>query len=249
MNTEFKKILAVLFLIFAGVLIWQSDMVYTEASAIKEDIVKYQKENEDMGVLREKISSAISIAQKNKDASEKFNFILPEKDNNPNLISAIENTASLNGIIISKIGFSEEKKIEPFVANDGTLVVPEQKKYNEQDISISFQSTYSIFKSFLTSIEKSLRLLDVTAVTFSLDETNNSGKEKNENNAIVYSFDLVMKAYWQPVELQGETDSLLNNFKVSDFVFTSKEQFNSLVFSDKYNLTINSDELNNPSPF
>lgn len=104
--------------------------------------------------------------------------LLPKTVNNVNLIIDINNVASNFGLAPRNIEIDD-------IAEEGKSEKSrEANLYNSLDFSFSVTSTYPNFMNFMNALEKSLRLVDVTAISF-------TPGEKNE-----YDFKITLRTYW-----------------------------------------------------
>lgn len=119
----------------------------------------------------------------NRGDLDKLKKILPDNVDNVQLLIDLQSIASRYNISIKNV-----KNVNTGVVSvDGKKPeVAEAKnvKYKSADLGFTASATYSDFKSFLSELEKSLRLIDVTKITF---VSNDSGR---------YDFDIGIRAYW-----------------------------------------------------
>lgn len=92
--------------------------------------------------------------EKYRSSLLKINTALPESANLPELLNFIQKLAGQVGLSLKKINSIETKK-----ASSSTI--------KETRIEINLTGSYPAFKSFLTSIEKSARLIEVESINFS----------------------------------------------------------------------------------
>jgi Tfp pilus assembly protein PilO len=111
---------------------------------------------------------------------DKLTKMLPDSVENVGLIIDLDNIASKYGMRIrnTKIG-----DISATRGGNGS-VGPDARKNGAITLSFSVTSSYDNFLIFLRDIESSVRLLDVTALTFS------SAKEGR------YDFNITLQTYW-----------------------------------------------------
>jgi len=114
---------------------------------------------------------------------EKF---IPSSIDNVKLIIDINNIASNFGLGIKGITLNQ-----PSSASNQPNATPAQtatSKQGYESISISFSvtSTYGNFLSFIGGIEKSLRLVDITSVSFS----------PSSDKGDIYNFHVTLRTYW-----------------------------------------------------
>ena len=129
------------------------------------------------------------------DLSEKYNAIseenrtkllhlMPDTVDNVHLILDIQSIAAGYNMLPQDIKFEVPKKA-------GATTQPgnkSQKLYNTFDLEFSVTGNYDKFNAFLNDLESSLRIMDVTSITFSSDKLT----LVNGN----YKFTVKVRTYW-----------------------------------------------------
>lgn len=110
------------------------------------------------------------------DALARLTKFLPDSANNIGLIIDINALAAKDGITLSGINVAQ-----PTAA---TTPDPSSPAYSSVDMTLSALGSYSAFHTFLSSIEKSARLLDITKLSVSGSDTG------------VYTYDMSLRLYW-----------------------------------------------------
>lgn len=110
---------------------------------------------------------------------DKLAKMLPDSVENVGLIIDMDNIASKYGMRIrnTKIG-------DVSGSRGGTSAGPDARKNGAITLSFSVTSSYENFLIFLRDLESSVRILDVTALTFT------SGKDGR------YDFNITLQTYW-----------------------------------------------------
>jgi len=119
------------------------------------------------------LSNTFKEINKYKEQVKKIDLALPSEVSIPNLFDFVLKKASQSGVILKKINLDS---IAP--SND----FPELKEIN---LSLDSISSYSSFKNFILSLEKSARLVRIERISFS------SPQKENES----FSFELTIKVY------------------------------------------------------
>jgi Tfp pilus assembly protein PilO len=150
--------------------------------ALKLKMADYQKIVEannkatTLRAVRQKLSE-----DRNKIAEvdvDKITKMIPDSVENVGLIIDIDNIASKYGMRI------RNTKINEAAAKSGTAVGPDARKYGAITISFAVTSSYENFLVFLRDLESSVRLVDLTGLTFS------SVREGR------YDFNVTLQTYW-----------------------------------------------------
>ena len=115
-----------------------------------------------------------------KDEIDRLNKVLPDSIDNVRLALDLDTMASRYGISIKNVQASTKGN-----TGSSTIVLPEnEKSYEKATVSFSFVSNYENFIRFLTDIEKSLRIMDVTLVSFQVGESD------------FYEYQISVDTYW-----------------------------------------------------
>jgi hypothetical protein len=115
-----------------------------------------------------------------QDYRDNINTVLPDSLDFIRLVSELDSVAANYGISIGKMTSRETSKS---VGSTVENAQPE-KIYNSAAVGFSFTTSYDNFKSFMSRLEKSLRILDIKSVKIS------------EGEKGTYSFDVEFETYW-----------------------------------------------------
>lgn len=115
---------------------------------------------------------------------------LPQQIDDVRLILDINTLAEDNAIDIESIDLveKEERNGNAQVASADAQTLAEQVQADFQTLTLNFafDATYGQFIDFITDLESSLRIIDITALTFAVSEENPSQ----------YTFDITLETYW-----------------------------------------------------
>lgn len=243
------KITSIIFLLITIVLIWQIFNIYPEIILAQENIKNEETKVKDLEIILQKIGGLIGFAAENKENIGKFDIILPAVEDKANLLSALDNMASANGLVALKINFNEKAKAgsnqQPSLDS-----ASENADFQTVNVQISLRGSYPSFKNFLTAIENNLRLMDAVSVEFSSD----SSKEKEEGNTGVYSYNVELKTYLGNSLKEKNIAELMNNAKFKNFTveslnFIKEKKFTDLLLSSGYDVNIGNEEIGNEKIF
>ncbi|MEK7178409.1 MAG: type 4a pilus biogenesis protein PilO [Patescibacteria group bacterium] len=168
----------ILFIAAAVIIFWVLLPLWQSTQAALE----LKKENENNLAQREKLTANLErlIGQYNERASDlaSFSKAIPVGQNIPELLINLEALASENGLIFSGVDFKPKDLKAP---NVKTLIM-----------EIKIKGSYSAFQNYLKAVEKSLRLFDVTRVSF-------NGIAPGQANANLNNleFNLLINTYYQ----------------------------------------------------
>lgn len=101
--------------------------------------------------------------------------LLPDSIDNVRLIIDINQIASDNGMTIRNISVKSD---------DSGTIGPDSRPYGVATLNFSVSGSHQTFKNFLTALETSLRLVDVTSLSFSAGDRDQ------------YEYNFEIKSYW-----------------------------------------------------
>ena len=180
------NIIAPIFMILAAVGIFYG---YTNPNYRGEDvpmnIVKLMEERKKYGEAL--INSNDLITERNKLANkynsmssndtERLKKLLPDHIDNVRLIIDIDGIASRHNLNIRNINISDS-------AGDGDALGPDNNPYGTVSLKFNIIAPYEKFKSFIKDLEDSLRVVDITGISFSAAESGS------------YDYGVAIKTYW-----------------------------------------------------
>ena len=142
----------ILFIAAAAIIFWVLLPLWHSTQAALE----LKKGNENNLAQRKQLAANLErlIGQYNERASDlaSFSKAIPVGQNIPELLINLEALASENGLIFSGVNFKPEDLKAPGIK---TLIM-----------EIKVKGSYPAFQNYLKGMEKSLRLFDVTSISF-----------------------------------------------------------------------------------
>ncbi len=174
-----------LILVSIGVFFFFVDPQYKEVKELRIRQAENEKMLEKAKELRAK-RDELNLRYKNISAEEreKLTKAVPETVDNVQLIFDIDNIARKYGIVLKGISVTggSEKDSKPASRQ---VVDKTSQRNGTITLGFSFSTSYDSFKNFLTDLEESLRLVDVTDFSISANDTNN-----------VYDYSIKLNTYW-----------------------------------------------------
>lgn len=174
----------ILFVAAAAIIFWVLLPLWHSTQAALE----LKKENENNLAQREKLAANLGrlIGQYNERASDltSFNKAIPVGQNIPELLINLEALASENGLIFSGVNFKPKD-----LGASKDLKAPNVKTLV---MEIKVKGSFSAFQNYLKAIEKSLRLFDVTSISF-----NGIAPGQTNINLNNLEFNLSVNTYYQ----------------------------------------------------
>ena len=142
--------------------------------------LKKQNENNlsDRLVLSANLRHLVNQYNERLTDIETFSKVVPEGENVPELLVSLEDLASTSGLAFISVNFKTEDSNNP--------------EFKTLIMEIKVKGSYLAFKNYLQSLEKSLRIFDVTLVSFS-----GIGPGQSNVNLNNLDFNLLVKTYYQ----------------------------------------------------
>jgi Tfp pilus assembly protein PilO len=112
------------------------------------------------------------------DDLTKLEKLLPDNIDNIKLVIDIKNIAENNSLILKNIKLDTSNILE------SSKIGQDNNKYGTVGLSFSVNSTYENFQKFLTDLEKSLRLVEISELSVTGNDTG------------IYDFSISLKTYW-----------------------------------------------------
>ena len=159
-----------------GLFFMQTSPIMDRVVLAEKERVAYsdaQKSSEQyQELLKAKNAEFNQIDDSKKNALKKF---LPDSIDNVKLIIDINQIASDKGMTIRNISIK---------GGDSSAVGPDTRAYGVATLGFSVTGSYGTFKEFLKALETSLRLVDVTSVSFSTGDKDQ------------YEYSVEVNSYW-----------------------------------------------------
>ncbi len=124
---------------------------------------------------------------------ERIEKLLPDTIDNVRLVIDIKNVAATHGLIWRSADFGDtdtttDKNGKPLQSQGATDLLYKSRDYQRYTLGFSVEGSYEVFQDFVSDLEKSLRIVDISNVTFSSVET-----AKGTGS---YRFDVDIQTYW-----------------------------------------------------
>ncbi len=160
---------------------------YSGAGGINDLKAQYQKYDEALSNAKTLKELMGTLAKKRADINpsdlDRLNKLLPDSVNNVRLVLDLNALGAPIGVSIDNVKFEEQKENQG--SQDPRAVAESKKDYGTFNIDFSISGTYPGFVNFLGQLDQSLRLLDVSSITFATTDTKD-----------VYRYDFKVKTYW-----------------------------------------------------
>lgn len=191
-----KIIFAIVILLASIIAAWQYVFpLYGEIKTLKTGISQKQETIQSLNVFAQKLETLKQQYAENEKLIERLYKILPAAKGTAEFLNNADYLSFQSGMILGAINFSEqaqESKIVASSVSEGRQGAAPQGTAAAvaPDViltDLSATGTYESFKSFLSGLEKNLRLTDVQSISF-------TGKGENAN---LFEFKISAKIYYK----------------------------------------------------
>ena len=176
----------VLFLASVGLIFFVARPAWSEVASLRveqsvvEDALARLK---DLQGLRDDLVKTYNEIPRSK--VERLYDFLPPKPDSGNILVMLEKLTSDRNIKLRRVEFKKEANRAAEIAGAGRIVIKEAPKFNTISYNFSVAASYEGFKSFLSAMEKNLRMIDITDISFVGGASN------------LFEFTLRAKSYYQ----------------------------------------------------
>lgn len=121
--------------------------------------------------------------------------LVPDSVETVRLIKDMSEIIAISGMTLKKVDYNPEQLTKKTETAVGTPVATNPKDllpYGSYVIRFSMTGTYQNFISFLQSVERSLRILDITGVAFGTP----SDKGDSKTPVDIYEYSITVQTYW-----------------------------------------------------
>ena len=122
----------------------------------------------------------------NPDNIDRLHKLLPDHVDNVRLVLDLDTLASKHGLALQNVVIASPGQAKTTAAP--AAIGPSLQKYDSLTLRFATTGTYSRFVEFLSELEQSLRIVDVTALQINLADS--AGTDPN------YRFDITLRTYW-----------------------------------------------------
>ena len=185
----------ILFIVSAVSFFLFTNPLYLEIKQLRTDTASYSEALQNANQLR-KVRDDLNTRYKSFTPVDidRLQKMVPNTVDNIRLILEINSIANKYSMVLKNIKYDTETKqtTDPRFAE-----VPQQgpkKQYQTFEMAFSTEGSYDNFLLFLRDLEKNLRIVDISSITFSAPDANPG--QQGQTNANVYRYDFKVKTYW-----------------------------------------------------
>lgn len=180
-----KNLFAILLIAASvGIAFGYARPIWSEIQSLRQEESKYSEALKRVEVLNAALENQKALIASIPPADlERLEKLLPDNVDNVKLIIDINNIASSEGMSIRDISIATPKDDS---TSRSASAVSSRAGYDYIDLSFKVNAQYGQFLKFITSLEQSLRLVDIINVSFVPGETGSG----------TYDFAVTIRTYW-----------------------------------------------------
>lgn len=179
-----KALLPVLFIVIAGGIFFGFiNPTYTSLKALKAEEATYDgalSRSRELQSVRDKLLARYNTFSTNNLA--RLSKLIPDNIDNVRLILDLDGIAAGYGMHVRNVSLDANASQASRTAQG--QVGPGDARYDYVTLSFTVSGTYDTFRAFLADLESSLRLVDVSGISFSSTPTG------------LYEYTVGIKTYW-----------------------------------------------------
>lgn len=170
-----------LFLVISGVLVWGFiDPTYERIKDLRANESEFNQalnRSRELQEVRDQLLARYNAFPQSELV--RLEKLVPDHIDNVRLILDLDAMASKYGMRVRNVTIESDN-----ARSDRGAVGDDEKPYESVILSFSVSGTYDTFRLFLSDLERSLRLADVVALSFSANESG------------LYTYTVSIKTYW-----------------------------------------------------
>jgi len=186
----------ILIIAAAAVFFMFTNPTYQDISSLQAQAVSYN----------EALDNSKSLQAQRDKLTEKYNSIdptdlaklqklLPDNVDNIRLILEIEGIASPYGMVLKDVKYDTTSQ-QTSTATQNVASKTNNSNYGTWNLQFSTEGSYSNFLNFLKDLEKNLRIVDISSIDFSSDNTGATGAGTSTSSSDNYKYTFSIKTYW-----------------------------------------------------
>lgn len=172
---------------------------YAEAKGVKAEVVKLRDAEAKLDLAlqkKDKLSATYNALDTENIA--RLEKLMPSNLDNIKLIIDVDRTAKQHGMVLNAVKFDVDQQAkQEAAATTGRLTAESvpvrdnkaaqelKKDYNSFSLTMTVTGSFDNFTKLVGDMEKNLRIIDITSVTFDAQDTKD-----------VYKFEVKAKIYW-----------------------------------------------------
>ena len=190
------------FVLAAGIFFFYAKPAYTgpgttvnpSVTDMKAQIVQYDDALQKVAQLQQlKAKLLAKYNSFNPDDINRLQTLLPDHVDNIGLILELDSLASRYGMTLENVDVNSDSQAAAASAPakiGSNTTIGQNQKYDSLTLHFSTFGTYDKFNSLLQDLEASLRIVDLSSLKFSAQQTSSS------NGQPTYNYDITIRTYW-----------------------------------------------------
>ncbi|HET8575270.1 MAG TPA: type 4a pilus biogenesis protein PilO [Candidatus Paceibacterota bacterium] len=187
MNSS-KLLFPILLIIAAGLIFYLFiNPTYANVNNLKQERAQYDTALGDAAQLQEKLQSLREqLNSFSPDELTRLDHMLPNHVDNVRLILELNAIAARNNMVMKNINFA----LAPDASGNANSPSNSQtKEVQTVGVSFSVKGDYHTLIAFLQDLERSLRMIDIESVNFSVPQGSTA-------DSSTYTYSIVLHTYW-----------------------------------------------------
>lgn len=186
-----KTIFAIVgFVLAGGIFFFYTKPTYATVGDVQTQIAQYQQALDkaaQLQALKQKLLARYNAF--NPTDVSRLQTMLPDHVDNIGLVLELDNLASHYGMALENVDLGT---VQPDTKESGIVIGTSAQKYDSLTIHFATYGTYDNFRSFLTDLESSLRIVDLGSLSLSAQSTPGSAAGASP----AYNYNMSIRTYW-----------------------------------------------------
>ncbi len=192
----------ILVVISLSVFFMLTNPIYNDISAIKDQSASYNEALDNSKALeneRDKLTAKYNAIDPVN--LSKLETLLPENVDNVRLILEIGQIASPYGMVLKDVKYNTTTDTgatapQGSAVRGGLNATAPSKNYGTFDLEFSTSGSYDNFINFTKDLESNLRIVDISSISFSSDNSNSGPSSKSNAAPDTYNYNFKIQTYW-----------------------------------------------------
>ena len=179
---------------------WYGQPTWSEIQEIQSQTAEYEKALSQASSLQDQLNQKLETRDQITEAqTQRLDTILPETLDTVRFLIELDKIATRSGMSVEDVSFSNTPETfggspQEATQSEASGQVP---IYNTTQASFSVQGSYEDIQSFLSDLESSARIMDVTDLTISTQGDSNQTEAESIISPGVNSYNITLNTYWR----------------------------------------------------
>ena len=181
-----------LIIVSVGMFIFFTNPTYKEVNALSLEVDSFNEALNNSKELQERRNElADKYSSFLPSDITKLEKMLPNNVDNIRLIIEIQNIASQHSLSLKNVEYntiSKEQETTEGTSSKNRANIEKEEDYSPFMLSFSVSGSYNSFLDFLKDLDRNLRIVDITSISFSSGSSNTTDA--------IYDFNFEIRTYW-----------------------------------------------------